>query len=79
MNDKLTAYAQVWLATLYALGFLIVLGLLIFLPLQPDDTTKTLLLTMLGVLGTLATQQSSYFFARQRPGSDPEGKPEVKP
>lgn len=67
MNDLTTATAQIRLAYIYAIGFFCVLFTLIFFGRGMDEFTKSVLLTMLGYLGALVQQQSSYFFARQRP------------
>ena len=71
MNDTTTARAQIGLAYMYGLGFLGVLGILIVMPPNANEFVKSMLLTMLGYLGALVQQQSSYFFARQRPDSTP--------
>lgn len=67
MNDLTTATAQIRLAYIYALGFFATLGSLIVFTSGIDEFGKSVLLTMLGYLGALVQQQSSYFFARQRP------------
>lgn len=71
MIDKTTSRAQIGLAFLYGIGFLGVLGALIVSPPDVNEFVKSMLLTMLGYLGALVQQQSSYFFARQRPDSTP--------
>lgn len=68
MTDT-TAKAQIGLAFMYGLGFLAVLAILIVMPPNANEFVKSMLLTMLGYLGALVQQQSSYFFARQRPDS----------
>jgi hypothetical protein len=67
MNDVLTSNAQIRIAYIYAIGFFLTLGTLIFYGKGIDEFGKSVLLTMLGYLGALVQQQSSYFFARQRP------------
>lgn len=67
MNDNTMARAQIGLAYMYGAGFLLVLGALILIPPNVNEFVKSMLLTMLGYLGALVQQQSSYFFARQRP------------
>jgi hypothetical protein len=67
VNDLPTATAQIRLAYIYAIGFFITLGTLIFCASGVNEFGKSVLLTMLGYLGALVQQQSSYFFARQRP------------
>jgi hypothetical protein len=79
MNDDRTARAQVGLAFLYGIGFLGVLAALILAPPNVNEFVKSMLLTMLGYLGALVQQQSSYFFARQRPDSTPPTIPPVEP
>ncbi|MDE2103827.1 MAG: hypothetical protein KGL39_41705 [Patescibacteria group bacterium] len=72
--DWLLAKAQVRLATITLLGFLAMLGALLWLlnfsAAKPSPDLIALVSTATGVLGTIATQQSGYFFARHRPQSD---------
>jgi hypothetical protein len=77
MNDNTTARAQIGLAYMYGLGFLAVLGALILAPPNVNEFVKSMLLTMLGYLGALVQQQSSYFFARQRPDTPSPGETTV--
>lgn len=72
MNDATTARAQIGLAYMYGSGFLLVLAALILAPPNVNEFVKSMLLTMLGYLGALVQQQSSYFFARQRPDGMPD-------
>ena len=70
--DLLLARAQVGLAFLAMIGFLAILGILIFYQSQLTPTTTTVLTGLLSVFGTILTMMMNYFFARQRPGtSDP--------
>lgn len=69
MNDSKTANAQIGLALIYALGFFGILCVFIFFSTDVSETTKGMLLTLIGALAALVQQQSSYFFARQRPDS----------
>lgn len=78
MSDNSTQKAQIGLSYLYACGFLIVLMTLILLRRALDEFTKSVLLTMLGYLGALVQQQSSYFFARQRPETVQPGETTIK-
>lgn len=78
MNHTTTQRAQIGLAYLYACGFLIVLLTLILTARTLDEFTKSVLLTMLGYLGALVQQQSSYFFARQRPETSQPGETTIK-
>lgn len=66
MNDPTTARAQIGLAFFYAIAFVVVLCLIILRPPQVDEFGKAILQTLLGGLLVLCTQQSGYFFARQR-------------
>lgn len=77
MNDTTTARAQIGLAYMYGLGFLAVLAALILAPPSVNEFVKSMLLTMLGYLGALVQQQSSYFFARQRPDASTPGETTV--
>jgi hypothetical protein len=76
-NENTVARAQIGLAIMYGLGFLIVLGALIVKPPELNEFVKSTLLTMLGYLGALVQQQSSYFFARQRPDAPSPGETTV--
>lgn len=73
------ARAQIGLAFFYAIAFVIVLCLLILRPPQVDEFGKAVLQTLLGGLLVLCTQQSGYFFARQRPDSTTGAAPPVDP
>ena len=64
------ARAQIGLAYLYAGAFLLDLTILLIHPPELTETAKIILLPMLGWLGALVQQHSSYFFARQRPDTD---------
>jgi hypothetical protein len=61
------ANAQIWLASLYAIGFLVVIVLLVTLWAQIGESAKAILAGLIGYLGALVQQQSSFFFARERP------------
>jgi hypothetical protein len=74
MNELSVARAQIALAFMYGAGFLLVLAALIMTPPNANEFVKSMLLTMLGYLGALVQQQSSYFFARQRPDSAKAGE-----
>lgn len=79
MNDDRTARAQVGLAFLYAIAFLADLAYVIVKMPELTETAKVVLLPMLGWLGALVQQHSSYFFARQRPDSTPPTIPPAEP
>ena len=68
--DLFLARVQAWLASLMALGFLGLIFVLIAFHASLDETAKTLLTGLAGVLGTIVTQQSGYFFARHRPPTE---------
>jgi len=74
--DLLLAKAQVGLAVLMSLGFLATLFVLILLHNTLAPVENSLLSGLTGVLGTIVTQQSGYFFARQRIAglTNPNGK-----
>lgn len=78
MNEHAVARAQIGLAYMYGFGFLSVLCALILIPPNVNEFVKSMLLTMLGYLGALVQQQSSYFFARQRPQESVPGEVTVK-
>lgn len=67
VNDAATATIQSRLAYIYSIGFFIVLFTLIFCAKGLNEFVRGILLTMVGYLGAIVQQQSSYFFARQRP------------
>lgn len=74
INETGVARAQIGLAYMYGLGFLGVLAALIFAPPTMDEFTKGMLQSLLGGLVVLVTQQSGYFFARQRPHGPTPGE-----
>jgi predicted lipid-binding transport protein (Tim44 family) len=70
--DRLLARAQVFLAVLFAVGFLGLLTGMIFFHSDMSATVLTTVTTMLTVLGTLLTLQMNFFYARQRPAALPD-------
>lgn len=66
-NDPQMARMQFGVVYFYAFLFGSVLLLLVLRPIVLDEFAKGILLTMLGYLGALVQQHSSYLFARQRP------------
>lgn len=70
--DLLLARAQVFLAILFATGFLALTAGLIFFHSQMSTQDVTLVTTMLTVMGTLLTLQMNFFYARQRPQALPD-------
>jgi len=56
----------------YIALFALALAGLVFLPKPIDEPTNTLLTTLLSVLGTILVQQSSFWFARNRPAGVPD-------
>jgi hypothetical protein len=72
MLDLLIAKTQRNITYAYWALFSSALLALFCLPRPLDDSTKTLLITLLSVLGTLITQQNSFWFARHRPGGIPD-------
>lgn len=73
--DQHVAKTQTNVTYGYMTMFLICLVALLFLPKPLDDFTKTLLTSLLSVLGTLITQQSSFWMARQRTAGVPDPGP----
>lgn len=63
----------------YMSMFAFAMGALFFLPKPLDEFTKTLLISLLSVLGTLITQQSSFWMARQRTAGVPDPQQTVGP
>lgn len=70
--DLLIARTQRNITYAYWFLFTVALVALMFLPKPLDESIRTLLITMLSVLGTLITQQSSFWFARQRSAGVPD-------
>lgn len=68
MNDRLTAYAQIALTILYAFGFFFTAAVVMFGRASVPPEQLRLLDTLFGALTAILTQQSAYWFARQRPG-----------
>lgn len=69
MNDVLTAKAQIAFFVISLIGFIGLLFVIVLGQAKLDEATEKLAYTMLGVFGTIITQQSAYFYARQRPES----------
>jgi hypothetical protein len=76
-NDPFMVRAQFAVIFFYAALFAIVLILFIVMAPTLDEFIKGILLTMLGYLGALVQQQSSYIFARQRPDTPVAGETTV--
>ena len=70
--DLLIGRTQRNLTYVYWLLFSGVLAALIFIPRPLDDSTKTLLITFAGILGTLVTMQNQFWFARARAAGVPD-------
>jgi hypothetical protein len=70
--DLMLARAQIGLAFLFAIGFLVILGVLIFYQANLTPTVTTILTSLLSVFVTILTLQSNYFFARTRPPTLPD-------
>jgi hypothetical protein len=65
---------------IFALSILLFIGLIYVLVMggaQLDETSEKLTYTMLGVLGTIVTQMSGYFYSRQRPETPLPGETTV--
>ena len=77
VTDTTVARAQIGLAYFYAGMFGAVLALIILRPPTVDEFGRALLQTLLGGLLVLCTQQSGYFFARQRPDVPQPGETTV--
>jgi hypothetical protein len=78
MNQFDIAKTQAMLAFFWSGMFAFVLVVLIIHPPTLDEFVKGIILTMLGYLGALVQQHSSYFFARQRPETPTPGETTVK-
>jgi hypothetical protein len=70
--DRLLARAQVGLAFLFAIGFIAILGALMFLSKDLSATATTVLTGLLSVFGTILTLQMNFFYARQRQPALPD-------
>ncbi len=70
--DALIARTQRNITYGYCVLFAAAIAALLFLPKPLDDSTKTLLITLLGVLGTLITMQNQFWFARSRTAGIPD-------
>lgn len=77
--DEHVAKTQTNVTYGYMVMFMVCLIALLFLPKPLDDFTQTLLTSLLSVLGTLITQQSSFWMARQRTAGVPDPGPSVGP
>jgi hypothetical protein len=70
--DKLLAYAQVGHSFLFAIGFFALLFILIMYHRDMTSVEVTIMTGMVSVLGTLVTQQQTFFFARKNPSALPD-------
>jgi hypothetical protein len=77
MNATSIAKTQAALAFFWSAMFAFVLVVLVIRPPTLDEFAKGIVLTMLGYLGALVQQHSSYFFARQRPDAPMAGETTV--
>jgi hypothetical protein len=71
-SDWLIARAQVGIALLFSIGFMGILFTLIFFYSNLSAPANTLLSGLTGALVTIVTQQSAFFFARNRPQALPD-------
>jgi hypothetical protein len=71
------AMAQVLIFAGSILGFIGLLYVLVMGGASLDETSEKLTYTMLGVLGTIVTQMSGYFYSRQRPETPVPGETTV--
>jgi hypothetical protein len=65
------AWSQVVNFTLTLLGFMGLMFVIVLGIAHLNNESEKLAYTMLGVLGTILTQQSGYFYARQRSEGQP--------
>ena len=70
--DTIVGRTQRNLTYLYWFLFALVLAALVFLPRPMDESSRTVLQMLLAILGTLITQQSSFWFARVRTAGVPD-------
>lgn len=70
--DLMIARAQIGIALLFGVAFIGVLFTLIFFYSNLNAAANTLLSGLTGALVTIVTQQSAFFFARQRPQALPD-------
>ena len=70
--EKLLAWAQVVFFTISLVGFIGILYVVVLGSAKLDPTSEKLAYTMLGVLGTIVTQQAGYFYQRHRPQALPD-------
>lgn len=76
-NDPFMVRAQFSVIFFYALLFAATLILFMVLAPTLDEFGQSVFLIMLGYLGALVQQQSSYIFARQRPNEPSLGETTV--
>lgn len=74
-NQRVTSLTQSIAYHVSLVGFIALFAAVICGLAKLDEATEKLAYTMFGVFGTILTQQSSYFFARQRPDTKQEDKP----
>lgn len=76
-NAATVALAQIGIFALTMAGFIGLLYVLILGGAMLDETSEKLTYTMLGVLGTIVTGMSGYFYSRQRPETPLPGETTV--
>jgi hypothetical protein len=72
-RDVILARAQIGLAFFFGFAFMGCLGVLMFDHAVMSAQELTIVTGLTSVLGTIVTQQSNYFFARQRPHTPTDG------
>lgn len=70
--DLLLAKAQVWIVTLFSVGFFAVLFFLMIYHKDMTSTEVTILTGLLSSLATIIALQQNFMFARTRPAALPD-------
>lgn len=77
VSSLIVMHAQVWMFALALTGFIGLLFVLVAGQAHLDATTEKLVYALLGTFGTIVTQMSGYFYARQRPDGTAPGETTV--
>ena len=73
--DQYIASTQRWITYAYIVLFGGAFASLIVLPKPMDETVKTIIVSLIAVLGTVIVQQSNFWFARVRTSGVPASTP----
>jgi hypothetical protein len=77
--ERYIAVTQRQVTYAYVVLFAAAFSALVFLPKPMDETVKTIIVSLISVLGTVIVQQSNFWFARSRAAGIPNPPDQVSP